>query len=156
LNKNFNRWDFLFFANFAGMKRWLCILFLSCIVAFSACNRPVETQNFASLPHTNPALQAIDSLMWTRPDSALALLLDCRDGVRTVSTAYDRHYANLLLSELLYKNDYGQNNREELLKAVDYFDSLMIATDTRDADTRGVSLHRAARRDTPAPTTSTA
>ena len=67
----------------------------------------------------------------------------CRDGVRTVSTAYDRHYANLLLSELLYKNDYGQNNREKLLKAVDYFDSLMIATDTR-----GVSLHRAARRDT--------
>ena len=113
-----------------------------------ACNRPVETQNLASPPRANPALQAVDSLMWTRPDSALALLLDCRDGVRTVSTAYDRHYANLLLSELLYKNDYGQTNREELLKAVDYFDSLMIATDTRDADTRGVSLHRAARRDT--------
>ena len=122
-------------------------MFLSCIVAFSACNRPVETQNFASLPHTDPALQAVDSLMWTRPDSALALLPDCRDGVHTVSTAYDRHYANLLLSELLYKNDYGQTNREALLETVDYFDSLTIATDTRGADTRGVSLHRADRRD---------
>jgi hypothetical protein len=43
------------------MKRWLPIAFLSCIVAFSACNRPVETQNLASLPRANPALQVIDS-----------------------------------------------------------------------------------------------
>lgn len=50
-----------FFCSFAGMKRWLPIAFLSCIVAFSACNRPVETQNLASLPRANPALQVIDS-----------------------------------------------------------------------------------------------
>jgi hypothetical protein len=72
------------------------------------------------------ALSAIDSLMWRQPDSALALLLPyfdtcCRDVARNVypensndnsedvacyvSTAYNRHYAHLLLSELLYKND---------------------------------------------------
>ena len=125
---------------------FIALMFLVLVLA---CNRPVETRHGTSLPSAvSPQLQAVDSLMWTRPDSALAVLLpwfdtSCRDGVRTVSTAYDRHYANLLLSELLYKNDYGQNNREKLLKAVDYFDSLMIATDTR-----GVSLHRAARRDT--------
>jgi len=120
-------------------------LFLSCIMAFSACNRPVETQNFASLPHTNSALQAVDSLMWTRPDSALARIMPwldtclrdvaCNvsknngdsgaDVARYVSTTFNRHYAQLLLAELLYKNDYPQTNREELLKAVDYFDSLV-------------------------------
>ena len=111
------------------MKRWFHIAFLSCIVAFLACNRPVETQNFASPPPADPALQAIDSLMWQRPDSALACLLpwfdtSCRDGVHTVSASCDRHYAHLLLAELLYKNDYGQNNRDDLLMAVAYYDSL--------------------------------
>ena len=123
-------------------KRHIIVVFL--LTLFVACNRPIETRHGTSLPSAvSPQLQAVDSLMWTRPDSALALLPDCRDGVHTVSTAYDRHYANLLLSELLYKNEYGQTNREELLEAVDYFDSLTMVTDTR-----GVSLHRPARRDT--------
>ena len=128
------------------MKRWLPIAFPSCIVAFSACNRPVETRHGTSLPSAaSPQLQAIDSLMWTRPDSALARIMPwldtclrdvaCNvsenngdsgaDVARYVSTTYDRHYAQLLLAELLYKNDYPQTNREELLKAVDYFDSLV-------------------------------
>ncbi|MBR2772752.1 MAG: hypothetical protein IKD78_12225, partial [Bacteroidales bacterium] len=34
------------------------------------------------------------------------------------------HYAQLLTSELLFKNDYAQTNRTELLQAVAYFDSL--------------------------------
>ena len=93
------------------------------------------------------ALSAIDSLMWRQPDSALALLLPyfdtcCRDVAcnvypensndnsedvaRYVSTAYNRHYAHLLLSELLYKNDYAQTNRRDLQKAVNYFDSLTL------------------------------
>ena len=38
---------------------------------------------------------------------------------------YNRHYAHLLLAELLYKNDYAQTNRTELLQAVTYFDSLV-------------------------------
>ena len=144
------------------MKRWFHIAIAIVMAVFSACNRPVETRHGTSLPSAaSPQLQAVDSLMWTRPDSALARIMpwldtclrDCNvsensgdsgaDVARYVSTAYDRHYANLLLSELLYKNDYGQTNREELLEAVAYFDSLTIATDTRD-----VSLHRPARRDT--------
>ena len=46
--------------------------------------------------------------------------------MQCVSTAeYNRHYANLLLSELLYKNDYAQTNHLALLQAVRYFDSLV-------------------------------
>ncbi len=99
-----------------------------------------------SCPHPEPDLTAIDSLMWQRPGSALARLLpyfdtcrtdgarnasqdniggDCRYGVHTVSTAYNRHYAQLLLAELLYKKDYAQTTRPELLRAADYFDSLV-------------------------------
>ena len=72
----------------------------------------------------------IDSLMQQRPDSALALLLDCRDGVHTVSTnPTDRHYYQLLLAEALYKNDSAQANRRELQQAMAYFDSLCGCTD---------------------------
>ena len=101
-------------------------MFLSCIVAFSACNRPVKTQNFASLPHTNPALQAVDSLMWRQPDSAFAQLRQFVASPQADSLdEFNVHYCQLLISELLYKNDWGQRNREELLQAVTYFDSIM-------------------------------
>ena len=122
----------------------------------------IETQDFASLQidTASPVLSAIDSLMWQQPDSALARLLPyfdtcCRDVSRNVSedtndtslgdvsgnvSTFNHHYAHLLLAELLYKNDYAQTNRAELLEAVGYFDSLM-------ADTRGVSLHGFHRRD---------
>ncbi|MBR5082805.1 MAG: hypothetical protein IKX35_10245 [Bacteroidales bacterium] len=80
-------------------------------------------------------MSAIDSLMWHQPDSALACLIPyfdtcCRDAKFCVSTttAYNRHYAHLLLSELLYKNDYTQSNRKDLLQAVHYFDSLCGCT----------------------------
>ena len=95
----------------------------------------VETRRATSLPtDVSPELSAIDSLMWQRPDSALTCLLPyfdtcCRDGVHTVSTTHDCHYANLLLAELLYKNDNPQLNRAELLQAVDYYDSLYACTD---------------------------
>ena len=85
-------------------------------------------------------LSAVDSLLWRQPDSALAVLQDylaCRDAMIAspetpdgdfiethAMRLYDRHYANLLLAELLYKNDYAQTNRMELLQAVGYFDSL--------------------------------
>ena len=85
-------------------------------------------------------LSTIDSLMWRQPDSALTRLLPCfdtccNDAKFCVSTAteYNRHYANLLLAELLYKNDYAQVNRKELKEAVHYFDSLLLA-DTRGTD----------------------
>ena len=119
---------------------WIWIVVL---LALAACSHPkddpVETQDFASLQTiASPALSAIDSLMWVRPDSALACLLPyfdtcCRDVSGNVSTEYDRHYAHLLLAELLYKNDYAQTNRAELLEAVAYFDSLIVLKDARRA-----------------------
>ena len=94
----------------------------------------------------SPELSAIDSLMWHQPDSALACLIPyfdtcCRDAMIaspddatdfqkrrmqcvSTTTTFNRHYANLLLAELLYKNDYAQTNRPALLQAVAYFDSL--------------------------------
>ena len=135
-----------------------------------------NTSYFIASPE-NKALQelsAIDSLMWHQPDSALTLLLPwfdtcCRDALNASSdnvlnaspdttrrnhcvsttTAYNRHYAHLLLSELLYKNDYPQTNRTELQQAVAYFDSLVgtQGADTRGADTFDVSLQGRPRRD---------
>ena len=120
-------------------------LLLLCMMA--ACNNkkqvpePEVAEPSRSIEGPALDLSTIDSLMWQRPDSALALLLPwfdtcCRDAARHVSTMteYNRHYANLLLAELLYKNDYEQTNRTELLQAVAYYDSLLLA------DTRGVSL----------------
>ena len=130
---------------------WIGIVFF---LVVAACNRPdndlVETRHGTSLPTTiaSPELSAIDSLMWHQPDSALARLIPyfdtCRDVAcnvypenhngnsedvaRYVSTnvAFNRHYAHLLLSELLYKNDYPQTNRPALRQAVSYFDSLTL------------------------------
>ena len=49
------------------------------------------------------ALADIDSLMWRQPDSAFANLMDFASNHDTDSLEeFDRHYFNLLLSELLY------------------------------------------------------
>ena len=116
-----------------------------CIIA--ACNSKKQVPEPVEWPSSE--LSAIDSLMWSQPDSALLRLLPwfdtcCRDAARHISTAtaYNRHYANLLLSELLYKNYYPQTNRTELQQALAYFDSLTML-----ADTRGVSLQPRPRRD---------
>ena len=126
----FLRRGFLF--NFAGMKRF-CVIGSVVLLFFFSCTRPATVAELCrSVEEPSPELSAIDSLMWQRPDSALACLLPCfdtcRDAKFCVSTAteYNRHYANLLLSELLYKNDYAQVNRAELLQAVVYFDSLVV------------------------------
>ena len=84
-------------------------------------------------PSADPELASVDSLMWQQPDSALTRLIPWFD--TEPATEYDRHYAHLLLAELLYKNDYEQTNRKELRLSVDYFDSL--------ADGRDRILHRA-------------
>ena len=123
---------------------------IACILLMAACTRPdndlVETRHGTSQikqvpePVEGPSqkLQAIDSLIWRQPDSALAVLMDYlsddgRDGVHTVSTneTFDNHYTQLLVSELLYKNDYKQTNRKDLLQAVSYFDSLTLALGDR-------------------------
>ena len=93
-------------------------------IVMVACTRPdgdpVETRHGTAAA---PELSAIDSLMWQRPDSALTLLLPRLD--TCCATEYDRHYAHLLLAELLYKNDSAQTNRAELQRSVAYFDSLV-------------------------------
>ena len=73
-------------------------------------------------------LEEIDSLVWKQPDSAFARLREFAASSKADSLdVFNGHYCQLLISELLYKNDYGQSNREELLKAVCYFDSLVMA-----------------------------
>ncbi len=124
-----------FLCIFVGMKPYLFIVIMVFAIMVGCTPKGdddvVETRHGTSLQTItpSPALSSVDSLMWVQPDSALACLLpyfdtSCRDGVHTVST-YNRHYAHLLLAELLYKNDYAQTNRTELLEAVGYFDSLV-------------------------------
>ena len=93
---------------------------LCCVpMVFASCHHPVPT---TQAPSADPELASVDSLMWQQPDSALTRLIPYFD--TEAGTAFDRHYAHLLLSELLYKNDYEQTNRGALLHAVDYFDSI--------------------------------
>ena len=80
------------------------------------------------------ALDGIDSLMWRQADSAFVLLQEFVVGPEAKELdTFDGHYCQLLISELLYKNDCKQTNRGDLLLAVNYFDSLR-------ADAHGVSL----------------
>ena len=128
-------------------------IWIAMMLAMVACARPdddlVETRHGTSQIKQVPEpaapedsrrvegpsqkLHAIDSLMWRQPDSALAVLMDYlsdegRDAARHISTdqTFDNHYTQLLVSELLYKNDYEQTNRKDLLQAVSYFDSLTL------------------------------
>jgi len=84
------------------------------------------------------ALENIDSLMWRQPDSALTVMLEfagseAADGL----DAFEGHYCQVLVAELLFKNYYAQSNRAEVLKAVRYFDSI-VGMD--GADARGASV----------------
>ena len=70
-------------------------------------------------------LSQIDTLMWHHPDSALAVMMEFAESTEADSLGeFEGHYCQVLIAELLFKNDYGQSNRKELLKAVAYFDSL--------------------------------
>ena len=104
------------------MKRTVFIGFL---LVFAACTQSVKVVELVETP--SPELAAIDSLMWQRPDSALAVLLDFAASPKADSLdVFDGHYTQLLASELLYKNYYKQSNRPDLLLAVSYFDSLTL------------------------------
>lgn len=113
------------------MKRHLFIGFVFGLAMLVACNNPgdgsVAMRHGTSLPHaSSPELVAIDSLMWRQPDSALAVLQQFAASPKADSLdEYNGHYCQLLISELLYKNDYGQSNRPALQQAVTYFDSLV-------------------------------
>ena len=71
------------------------------------------------------ALEGIDSLMWVQPDSALKVMMEFAGSEAADSLdVFEGHYCQVLVAELLYKNDYGQSNRKDLQKAVRYFDSI--------------------------------
>ena len=86
-------------------------------------------------------LENIDSLMWRQADSALKVMLEFAGSEAADSLdAFEGHYCQVMVAELLFKNDYGQSNREEVLKAVHYFDSIVNVADGRNADARGASV----------------
>ena len=80
--------------------------------------------------------------MWVQADSALKVMMEFAASPEADSLdVFEGHYCQVLVAELLFKNDYGQSNREEVLKAVHYFDSI-VGMDGYEADTRGVSPQR--------------
>ncbi len=141
------------------MKR-LCVIGIFVLLVFAACTskakvpEPAVAEHGRSVEGPTSELSTIDSLIWQQPDSTLVLLLeylsyrdamiassndamDTMKRIQCVSTTFDNHYAQLLASELLFKNYYGQSNRTEVLKAVGYFDSIVNVADGRNADARG-------------------
>ena len=128
------------------MKTYLHIVVLLSLMVVG-CARTVDdrVEEVVATPSLLK-LSAIDSLMWWRADSALAVMMEFAASPKADSMdVFEGHYCQVLVAELLFKNDYGQSNREEVLKAVHYFDSIvgMDGADARGkADTRGVSLQR--------------
>ena len=112
-----------------------------------ACSQPTKVEApepCRSVAGPTQELAAIDTLMWRQPDSAFAMLQECAgseaaDGMDVC----EGHYCQVLIAELLFKNDYGQSNRKDLVKAVRYFDSI-VGMNGADAygksDTRGVAV----------------
>ena len=109
------------------MKRIIHILNLFAVLTMMvACSQPVKVEVLeVSVEGPSLELSAIDSLMWQHADNALAVMMEFAASPEADSLdAFNGHYCQLLISELLYKNYYGQSNRAELLQAVSYFDSL--------------------------------
>ena len=100
------------------------------LLLFTCCGKEAQKQSEARCSsESHVALAEIDSLMWRRADSAFVLLQEFVVGPEAEELdTFDGHYCQLLISELLYKNDCEQTNRKELLQAVAYFDSLVRLT----------------------------
>ena len=123
--------------------RHCCIALLLGLAAMAACSPSVKVVELVETP--SPELSAIDSLMWRQPDSALTVMLEFAGSTEADSLdVFNGHYCQVLIAELLYKNYKKQSNRDDVLQAVDYFDSIVAAdgykTDRRKADARGASL----------------
>ena len=104
------------------------------LLLFSYCGRERMQRPERQGSDAHAALAEIDSLMWRQADSAFVLLQEFVVGPEAKELdTFEGHYCQLLISELLYKNDCKQTNRGDLLLAVNYFDSLR-------ADAHGVSL----------------
>jgi len=97
------------------------------LLLFPYCGRRDARQMERQGSSAHAALAEIDSLMWRRADSAFAVLQEfvVSPEAEELDT-FDGHYCQVLISELLYKNDCEQTNREDLQKAVGYFDSLCV------------------------------
>ena len=126
------------------MKTYLHIVVLLSLMVVG-CARTVDdrVEEVVATPSLLK-LSAIDSLMWRQPDSALAVMMEFAASPEADSLGeFEGHYCQVLIAEVLFKNDYGQSNREEVLKAVRYFDSIvgMDGADSRGKlDARGVSV----------------
>ena len=113
------------------MRKSLPVIGLFWVMALMvACSPSVKVpEDTRSVEGPSLELSAIDSLMWRQPDSALAQLQAfCNSAEADSLDEFNGHYCQLLISELLYKNYAAQSNREELLQAVAYFDSLVRLT----------------------------
>ena len=99
------------------------------LLLFPYCGRRDTQRIEGQSSSAHAALAEIDSLMWRQADSAFAVLQEfvVSPEAEELDT-FDGHYCQLLISELLYKNDCEQTNRKELLQAVAYFDSLVRLT----------------------------
>ena len=109
------------------MKRCLNVIgILLVLLFFPYCGGREVQPSKGKDNNAHAALAGIDSLMWRRSDSAFVLLQEfvVSPEAEELDT-FDGHYCQLLISELLYKNDCEQTNRKELLQAVAYFDSLV-------------------------------
>ena len=122
--------------------------FLIGLAMLVACSKPTKVEvpepavaePSRSVEGSTLVLSQIDTLMWHHPDSALAVMMEFAASPEADSMdEFEGHYCQVLVAELLYKNDYGQSNRKDLLKAVHYFDSI-VGMD--GADTRGVSAQK--------------
>ena len=134
--------------NFAGMKWWFSIGIVLMVV-LAGCGYSPDSPALTGTPSQRGTayrtLEGIDSLMWKEPDSALKVMMEFAAKVEADSMdAFEGHYCQLLISELLYKNYKQQSNRDDLLRAVGYFDSIVVADgykkDGRKMDARGASL----------------
>ena len=104
---------------------WVMALMVACTPSVKV-PEPVVPEDTRRVEGPPLELSAIDSLMWRQPDSALAQLQAfCNSPEADSLDEFNGNYCQLLISELLYKNYVAQTNREELLQAVAYFDSLV-------------------------------
>ena len=93
------------------------------MVVMVGCTPPAPLSEGDGPAHE--ALENIDSLMWVEADSALKVMLEFAGSEAADSLGeFEGNYCQVMVAELLFKNDYKQSNRTEVLKAVGYFDSI--------------------------------
>lgn len=118
---------------------FICVLAWMLLFACCGGERARQPEEQGSSAHA--ALAEIDSLMWRRADSAFAVLQEFVVGPEAEELdTFDGHYCQVLISELLYKNDCEQTNREDLLQAVVFIDSLIV--NQHDANKREVVIQK--------------